>query len=506
VQAGNYLSLFTNARLGFAEAIDELLASLPIGQSAAAWKHKIPTIIENINKNEKITIDKLDVVGQTAKLEIMEWVNALPVDLFVPLAVGGTQKAYDDVVKPRKLRKKNTLSEFTRLFKSISGTIKDTQYASLQQRLNEPIKTAEDECAAAAERLLEPLLTSLHSHKFPDITTETGSVTNTDPAFIRQYLALVQHINTACTALYEPVRIKYQERMRDIEIGFMTKVQNVAKDEKEEICEITELCKTTIQNFEDGVKKRISYMIDIKYRERQTPMLLLELPVILEIIIKSCVECTEIKLTNIAKVRIIKFKEDTVVLAGDKRAHPMTYDLIKLIYDEFLVELWRFMTSSVLLEALGQRKKALLYGKAINVNTVVPGLECVEIGKDETIGQELLKITPETFETIYKKNILATLEHMKVKRYIKEEEISLYFGIEPIVQKILGHKLPFINTMFRNTYAKILAIAYATGKPVVEFMEIKPMSGDVIQHVGSISANTRGPYWHIVEGAHHKGI
>jgi hypothetical protein len=187
------------------------------------------------------------------------------------------------------------------------------------------------------------------------------------------------------------------------------------------------------------------------------------------------------------------------------RAHSMTYDLIKPIYDEFLVELWRFMTSSVLLEALGQRKKALLYGKAINVNTAVPGLEFVEIGKDETIGQELFKMTSETFETIYKKNIQVTLERMKVKLYIKEEDISLYFDIEPIAQKILGHKLPFINTMFRKTYAKILAIAYATGKPVVEFMEIKPMSGDVIHHVESTSANTLGPYWHIVEGAHHKG-
>jgi hypothetical protein len=161
----------------------------------------------------------------------------------------------------------------------------------------------------------------------------------------------------------------------------------------------------------------------------------------------------------------------------------MAYDLIKPIYDEFIVELWRFMTSSVLLDALGQRKKALLYGKAINVNTAVPGLEFVEIGKDETIGQELLKITPETLQQIYMKHLQATLKHMKVKQYIKEEDISLYVGIP-----ITVHKLPFIHTIFRKTYAKILANAYATGNPVVEFMEIKP--GDVIQHVGSTSANT----------------
>jgi hypothetical protein len=277
--------------------------------------------------------------------------------------------------------------------------------------------------------------------------------------------------------------------MRASEMAFMTKVQNVVKDEEAETLQINELCQTIIQNFEVSVKETISQMNEITYRDRATHMLLLELPTILETIIESCLNLTELKLTNILKVRIIKSKGDTIVIDGDKRAHPMTHDLVKDAYESFQTKIWLFKTSPVLLEAIRDRKKELLYGKALETKTVIPGLDFVEIGKDETIGQELYKMTADTFEKIYTKNLQATLERMKAKQYISDNVVSLFSGCESSTDKLLRHKLPFVNTMFRKTYAKILAIAYTTGQPVVEYMGLAPVpSQPIVEYMGLTSA------------------
>jgi hypothetical protein len=174
----------------------------------------------------------------------------------------------------------------------------------------------------------------------------------------------------------------------------------------------------------------------------------------------------------IPKLRTIQIKGDIIEVS-----HPslhLSYDTIKPIIEQFRTDIEHFKTSSVLLEAILNRKKMLLYGKAIDADTVIPGLDdFVDIGLDETIETidcVDLKMTSDTYQDIYMKNIDATLERMKAKQYISEKDVKLYY--DDSTNRHLVHKLPFINTMFRKTYAKTLAVAYTTGKPVVEYMDL----------------------------------
>ena len=77
--ADEYLALFEDASLGFAPAIEEILAALPAGRAAGAWKASVPRFIESINRNDKITIEKLDVVGMVGKIALRDWVDACPI-------------------------------------------------------------------------------------------------------------------------------------------------------------------------------------------------------------------------------------------------------------------------------------------------------------------------------------------------------------------------------------------------------------------------------------------
>jgi len=463
LQGGDYLSLFATPELGFSTAIDELLAALPKGQSAAAWKAKIPTIVENINRNEKITIEKLDVVGQTARLEIMEWMNALSPELFTPISVLGTQASYDANVKPRKKSKKTTLSEFTRRFKSISGAIKDTQYAQLHERLEAPIIAAEKECTERANADLKPQLVAFRNHTFPPIHTLTASITNTPASFYENYLAPIRHVQEACKPLYEPVRVEYETLMKKTEDAFMDKISAVRKAEAEEILSMTHICQHAIDTFEASSTKKISNMITYTYKGKTRPVLILERVEILFAMIRETSTEMWNTLLRIPKLRTIQLKGDTM-----EQSHPslhLNYDTIKPIAEQFSKDIWHFKTSSVLLTAIINRKKALLYGKAIHANTVIPGIAFVDIGRDETIHRDdELKMTSETFEEIYTKNLKATFERMKVKHYLTGTTEN----------KVLRHELPFMNTMFWKTYSKILAIAHATGNPIVEYMRISP--------------------------------
>jgi len=472
LQGGDYLSLFETSELGFGAAIDELLAALPKGQSAAVWKKKIPSIVENINRNEKITIEKLDVVGQTARLEIMEWMNALSPELFTPISVLGTQASYDTNIKPRKKSKKNTLSEFTRLFKSISGAIKDTQYAQLQERLETPIVAAEKACTERANADLKPQLFALRNHTFPPINTLTASITNTPASFYESYLAPIRRVQEACKPLYEPVRVEYETLMKKTEDAFMEKITAVRNAEAEEIQSMTQICKSTVQMFESSAIAEISDMVNYTINDKLMSILVLESTAIITAMIKTVSNEVNDKLLAIPKLRTIQSKGDTIVV--QHTSLNLSYDTIKPILDQFRDDIGHFTTLSPLIDAICNRKKALLYGKAIYTELIVPGVDFVHVKGDYYMSTSIItcKMTPNTFHDIYMKNINDTFARMRIKHYVKDDDESSIFVKENETSFCFKEFKPFIDTIFQKTYAKILAIAYTTGKPIVEKMNI----------------------------------
>jgi len=462
LQTGNYLSLFSNARLGFAEAIDELLASLPAGQSASAWKHKIPTIIENINRNEKITIDKLDVVGQTAKLEIMEWINTVPPELFTPITVDGTQATYDANVVPRKVKKTKVLSYFNRIFKSIASAIKEPHYTALEARLSAPINEADVGSTEMAEEKLKAPLRELKNHPFPIISTFGRSLTNTEPLFFEDYMQPLRKVQAFCAPLFDPVKQSTLQTLKEANNAFVAKVREVMASEELETIAMTAHCDRIIDSFTEDMKARITALHVVEYGGRKQSMVCYEPVSLVDSLVKTVF--TEVKeyLMMVPKYRTIQPKQEISTL---NRSTPVTenYDLIKPVYTKFLNEIIALKTSAEFIEAIQNRKLALLYGQIVLANFPAPGIEFVSYTSDPLVSKFPFKMTRQTHDEIYMMTVSAVIDRLKAKQYIKDSDVDSLKGTN-----IGSHTNPTVQYLFEHTYRKIVAKRQATGVTVVE--------------------------------------
>ena len=461
LQTGNYLSLFRNARLGFAEAIDELLASLPTGQPASAWKHKIPTIIENINRNEKITIDKLDVVGQTAKLEIMEWLNTVPPELFAPIVVDGTQAMYDKNVLPRKIKKEQILLEFARLFKSIAAAIKDSHYTTLEVRLSAPIDEADVRSTEMAEEKLKTPLHELKNHPFATISTLKHSLINTASSFFEDYVQPLRKVQAFCGPLFDPVKQATLQTLKEANNAFMAKVREIMAAEEQETIAMTAYCDRIVDSFPEALEERIETMDIVEYGGRKQSMLCYESASLVDSLVKTIFMEVKEYLITVPKVRTLQIKHNIETF---NRTTPLTenYDLIKPVYTKFLNEIVALKGSPEFIEAIHLRKLDMLYGKFVLADFPAPGVEFVSYTCDPIISQVPFKMTRQTHDEIYMKTISAVIERLKVKQYIKDSDVPSLTG-----PRIGFGSSPTIVYLFTHTYKKIFAKHQATGVPTV---------------------------------------
>lgn len=310
IQTGNYAALFTATdELGFAVAIRDILSGLPTGQPAAVWKHSIPRIIQNINRNEKITIDKLDIVGQTGRIEILEALQALSPEVFTEIPVDSTQATYDKNVEPRKAQKKKILSDFTRRFKSVSSAIKDSHYTTLSERLAAPIEEATKRSIVCAEKVVAEAVSAARNATFAPITTERASFTRTTEAFFDTYLDVFRRLQNICKNVYQPVREKYESWVKTQEEALMTLVEAVRKEEAQEVQAMTAMCNDVAERFEANTVEKIAAMTDYTVRGKSQSILGVEPKELIQAILQELTQYVATKFTR--KVQKITFVPGT---------------------------------------------------------------------------------------------------------------------------------------------------------------------------------------------------
>jgi hypothetical protein len=230
LQAGDYRCLLEE-ELGFPEAIQTLLASLPPGKSSGKWKQDVATYIDQINRNEKISIDKLDIVGQTGKIEILEWMNAL--QIYKEPTVDGTQADYDKWVEPLKREKQAILTRFTRMFKAIPDSVKKSHREKLNTLLMNPIANVEKTCEEKAELFVKEFVTEAQKdHEFPLLHSCDESFSRRPDTYFASYFAVFHRLLRACDHLYLPVKTKYTKWVRDQLSCFDIALDNVKVLEK----------------------------------------------------------------------------------------------------------------------------------------------------------------------------------------------------------------------------------------------------------------------------------
>lgn len=475
IQTGNYATLFTATdELGFAAAIRDILSGLPTGQPAAVWKHSIPRIIQNINRNEKITIDKLDIVGQTGRIEILEWITALSPDLFKEIPVDATQATYDKNVEPRKAEKKKTLSTFTRNFKSVSSAIKDSHYTTLSERLTAPIEEATKRSIVCAEKVVAEAVSAARNATFAPITTEKASLTCTPPAFFDTYLDVFRRLQNICKNVYQPVREKYESWVKTQEDALMALVEAIRKEEAQEVQAMTAMCNDVVERFEANTVEKIAAMTDYTVLGKSQSILGEYSNVLIKTILQELTQYVATKFTRKAH-RISRsdapapvFSRSIMgshgILAG---AHAIAFDTLQPVYNTFVDRMMKFMDSSALLDAVRMRKNAILHGYSLDCDVDVPGVEFIFVSGEESKN----KMTVSTYETICKKHVESAMDRMIEKGYITKEDTSKLLYSHHGSVYLGEHSCDSVSELFWHTYAKIIARARVVGESIVSEYE-----------------------------------
>ena len=465
LQEGDYTVLLQDG-LGFNDAVEELMDSLPKGRSAKQWKHAVPQIIEQINMNEKITIDKLDIVGQTGKLEILEWLNSLQTP--VEPEVDGTQASYEKNVEPLKTMKKNLLTQFTRKFKAISDAIKEPHRQKLTERLNAPIQGATAKSVEKAEMRVKRFVDDAQKDRtFPEIHTLSVSMTNTDATFFDDYLASFRMLKRACDDVYEPVKTKYLTWLDTQEEVLMKAVDQCRVSEAEDIENMNCLCKTILEEFQVSCLQKISNMTTYILGGINKQIVFGKPDEITQCMYneaaEECLTSLKVIIRPYTIQSILTNKVMKVFANDNKNELPLVNDLLTPIYKSFCTGLKDMTTNSVMLQAITARKIELLRNKELNESMIARIVDVPMIvfsrGQVSLPATRDIYITADTFDRSYHELYKKVLETMVQKGFLPDncDLMQTTQVSKNLLRKHCVSEKPHLLYLFNHSYNKVLA-------------------------------------------------
>ena len=479
LQDGDYTVLLQEG-LGFNDAVEELIQSLPKGRSAQQWKYAVPQFIEQINMNEKITIDKLDIVGQTGKLEILEWMNSLQTPQ--EPEVDGTQASYEKNVEPLKTLKKNLLTQFTRKFKAISDTIKEPHRQKLTERLSAPITSSTAKSVEKAEqRVKHRADEATRDQTFPEISTFTVSMTNTGTEFFDDYLAKFRMLKRAIDDIYEPVKTKYLSWLETQEATLQLAVEACQKSEAEDIANMATVSETTLEEFQVSKLLQISQLSSFTIHGKEKPLIYIHPEELTKALYEETIQEHQEQLATMFRpLRICPVMKNKVlkVQTFEKTEKTDKNDLVKSAFTKFSNELKEIVTGQVFLQAITARKIEILRGFKLSESIVrqIPDVPMVSFSRDHALlsssysstNNNEIFLTADTYATSYEMLSIKTKETMTQKGFINEndellEKTEQYKGLSNLTRQHWSSKKATISYLFQHTFAKVQAREYVKG-------------------------------------------
>jgi hypothetical protein len=435
IDAGTFKPLLDDEDNGFKGAIETILATV---MHPSENKNKslanLPRIIEQINNNQKIDISKLDVVQLTTNYEILEWIQQQPKENYAPITVDGTQKSFEENVVPRQNKKKAVLTAFTKRFKSVPDSVKESHHAKLAADLMEPISLATAHCAIKAEeRVYQVRYIALEKYtKFPEINNNSSAFTITgDAGFISQYLRFICNLETACLDIYDPVKQKYTDICKAIYKSF-TKILDKVKALEEENLEA--INKYTNELLEEYVEKSTKKMQALP----TTCLLQEDDDIVRELFTETVSEHMKTseqmykcyKITgDLSQNSIAKFYCDEI---GDLKgtAALESYDHTRTCCSRFTNTLK--ILNNTLADVIVEHKKSLLFGKYMdehNDRTILLCNSMIDFVKSDLVNDRMLCdkafMTVETYEKIYAPLLKEAVESLEKKGYVSKNMLII---------------------------------------------------------------------------------
>jgi hypothetical protein len=416
----DFLALFEDPSLGFEGAISEILETLPEGQPGHCWKAKVPHIIKSINNNEKITIDKLDVVGAVGKLELLEWIGTLPSTLYSELPADGLQATYDSHIKPRQNAKKQILSDFTRKFKAISETIKKPYYDDLAERLDAPIQSALKQMVERATLLLKDETKVAKKDREVTIDNVHRGFSNLGDEFWDKILEGHADLDKACKPVYAQVRELQETWLTDCRSKLRVAMEDVLRFESEERQAMWDLSSTELESFRVSTLKKIVELTPsstlnvlllhpLKYAKQQIAD---QIPVVTKAL-QQVPQYHEI----VVKIHNRVFSANTRHAPfGEEHRPAVTHDSVLPVYNGFVKHIQDSSFETKLANAVTKRKEELLFGTSLDLNSPrnIPDVEFMAI---ITYNKPKF-VTNQTFEHCIRPLVRRVIEQMTKDGYL----------------------------------------------------------------------------------------
>ena len=381
LEKNDYISLLKDDYVNFDEAVSKIISFLGNGQNPEDWIQKVPIIIEQINNNEKINYKKLDIVGLTQKNEVQEWILSLPPIL--DISVNHTQKTYEDNVEPRKAEKKNILTSFTKKFKNLPKSMKESEYNKLEERLNAPIKIATLKAEHDAHSFLRSDVIYAQKHEFNSVTSIEQSFTSRNDDFWNHYFQNQTRLISVCKLhdIYAPVAKEYTDWVSEIKNVFFKEIDKIKEEEAKEVNKIDTTLDTLIESFIDSKLSMIENMKDIEFVKKTT----------LSYIDEWKNECIQ-QMTNTIKIMAdYRYVNSSIILNNNGKYSMkvniekkfanryINYDLIKPLFEKYNSQVQNEF-SDYFLEAIKEKKLELLENKVIKDKS--PSLNIISINDD----------------------------------------------------------------------------------------------------------------------------
>lgn len=434
IDAGTFKPLLSDEENGFKSAIEAILATVTYpsknkNQNIA----NLPRIIEQINNNQKIDISKLDVVQLTTYKEIRDWIDQQPKENYAPIIVDGTQKSFEENVVPRQNKKKAILTAFSKRFKSVPDSVKESHHAKLAADLMEPISLATAHCLIKAEeRIFAVKNVALENRKFPDINNTSSSFTMTaDAGFISQYLRTICNLETACDDIYEPVKQKYVDICKAIYKAFTEILDIVKALEDKNLAKINTFTNSLLKEYIKKSTEKIQSLSSSCLQQKDDD--------IRDILFN---ETIDIYKNTVGQVYSRYHIAGNIILnsvgtfyyneIGNLKDTAIIeqYDHTKVGYARFIDALKNLNMS--LIDVVVEHKKSLLFGKYMdehNDRTILLCNPMIDFVKSDLVNDRMLCdkafMTVETYEKIYAPLLKEAVESLEKKGYVSKNMLII---------------------------------------------------------------------------------
>jgi hypothetical protein len=350
--------------LGFKEAVESILKAAN-SMTTKSVLLKVPDILQQINGNQEISIEKLDVVKLQAENDIHKWIQTMiPDSVYSTMEVDGTQKCFDDVVEPRKNQKKSILTAFTKRFRDVEENIRGPFYRSINNKMEAPIQRAIEDSKYKARNMYVDFLQGVQADsEFHSVNSFSNSFTTIPDTFWNGYLRRFYDLQERIQNLYEPIRLEIDQWISDILSTVNRTLERVKAEEKSQAGAVQKLLDEEAGTIQEYLLETIPTAItkETLVQTNKEIMYNLYKPKIDELV-ETIASMTP---RHTVSFRLENKKMIPRLSISDEIKYPVEYDLVKDYYAQFSDDLQAYLDdpTTEVAKQLTEKKKSLLYNK-----------------------------------------------------------------------------------------------------------------------------------------------